>query len=478
MTLADLEKKNLWKYFLELERIPRESGNEEGVRKWLLGWAKDHGLEAFSDKTGNVFIRAAATPGYEHRTPVALQGHMDMVCVKREGSTHDFSKDPIEVVVDGDWLAAKDTSLGGDDGIAIAIGLDVLTDPACKHGPLELIFTISEETGMDGANGLDGKDVKSRLLLNLDSENEGVLFIGCAGGLHTTATMPIKKAEVPAGWKGYALTIGGLCGGHSGDEIHKERANAIKVAARLLRGQHLMLSSFEGGTRMNVIPSSCKVVFQIPEKDAAAFEAHVAKTGSIIKSEYAVSDPDLAFSLNGAPVAKEAADASQSGAFVQALFCTFHGVYAMSQTMAGLVETSSNLAIVSMRDGRFFVTTSQRSSVESRKYLLSNLIGDVLRMAGMQVVVDAAYPSWEPNPKSKLAALAAKIYQEYTGKEMKITAIHAGLECGIINSKVAGMDSVSFGPQMRAIHSVDEHLSISSSERTSDYVKHLLSALS
>lgn len=478
MTKTDLERKNLWKYFLKLETIPRESGNEEGVRSWLLGWAKEHGFEAFSDKAGNVFIRANATPGYENRTPVALQGHMDMVCVKRETSTHDFTKDPIEVEVDGDWLTAKDTSLGGDDGIAIAIGLDVLTDPACKHGPLELIYTVSEETGMDGANGLDGKDVRSRLLLNLDSENEGVLFIGCAGGLHTTGTLAYKTGKVPSGWKGYTLTVGGLRGGHSGDEIHKERANAIKVAARLLRGQErIMLDSFEGGTRMNVIPSSCKITFQIPEQESKAFEQRLQEMAEKIRNEYRVSDPQLAVTLTEGPAAKEAADQHQSASFIRMLFLIFHGVYAMSQTLQGLVETSSNLAIVSMKEGRFFATTSQRSSVESRKYLVSDLVGDIMRGAGMQVVVDAAYPSWEPDTKSKLAATAAKVYKEYTGKDMVVTAIHAGLECGIINSKVKGMDSVSFGPQMRGIHSVDEHLSISSSERAADYVKHLLSVL-
>ena len=441
MTKTDLERKNLWKYFLKLETIPRESGNEEGVRSWLLGWAKEHGFEAFSDKAGNVFIRANATPGYENRTPVALQGHMDMVCVKRETSTHDFTKDPIEVEVDGDWLTAKDTSLGG-------------------------------------ANGLDGKDVRSRLLLNLDSENEGVLFIGCAGGLHTTGTLAYKTGKVPSGWKGYTLTVGGLRGGHSGDEIHKERANAIKVAARLLRGQErIMLDSFEGGTRMNVIPSSCKVTFQIPEQESKAFEQRLQEMAEKIRNEYRVSDPQLAVTLTEGPAAKEAVDQHQSASFIRMLFLIFHGVYAMSQTLQGLVETSSNLAIVSMKEGRFFATTSQRSSVESRKYLVSDLVGDIMRGAGMQVVVDAAYPSWEPDTKSKLAATAAKVYKEYTGKDMVVTAIHAGLECGIINSKVKEMDSVSFGPQMRGIHSVDEHLSISSSERAADYVKHLLSVL-
>ncbi len=478
MTLEDLQKKNLWKYFLELEKIPRESGNEKGVRTWLLGWTKEHGFEASSDKAGNVIIRAQATKGYEHRIPVALQGHMDMVCVKREGSTHDFTKDPIEVEVDGEWLHARDTSLGGDDGIAIALGLDVITDPACKHGPLELIYTVSEETGMDGAVGLEGNEIRSKMLLNLDSENEGVLFIGCAGGLHTTGQMPIRQEKVPSGWKGYTLNVQGLCGGHSGDEIHKERANAIKVASRLLKDQtHIMLSSFEGGARMNVIPFCANVSFQIPENEASAFEARVKESAKDIRNEYQYNDPDICISLNEAEVAKQAASCEQSRSFITSLFLAFHGVYAMSQTIRGLVETSSNLAIVSMKEGKFFATTSQRSSVESRKLLVSDMIAETFKRAGMDVVVDGSYPAWEPNPKSRLAKITAEAYKKFTGKEMVVTAIHAGLECGIINSKVPGMDSVSLGPQMKAIHSVDEKLSIPSSEKMASFVKHLLSIL-
>lgn len=478
MTLETLRQKPLWDYFLQLEQIPRESGNEAGVRAWLLSWAKEHGFEAFADEAGNVIIRAKATPGCEDRPSVALQGHMDMVCVKRPGSTHDFAKDPIEVVVDGDWLCAKDTSLGGDDGIATAIALDALTDSDLRHGPIEVILTRCEETGMDGANGIQGKDIQSRLLLNLDSEDEGILYIGCAGGMHTTGTMPVRLETVPLDWKGYRLDVTGGLGGHSGGEIHKQRANAMKVAARALVGQkHLMLASYEGGTKMNVIPSSCVVTFAIPEDDAAAFERHVAEVRGVLKAEYRDTDPGIDLALNPVPRPEKAAYEKQSRDFIRALFICPHGVYAMSTTLQGIVETSSNLAIVSMAGGVFSVKASHRSSVDSRKHLVSDLMAETLKGAGMDVVQDGEYPSWTPDPDSKLAKFVADSYQEFFGRKMEVTAIHAGLECGIINCKVPGMDSVSLGPQMRDIHSVDEHLSISSSERADAFIKHLLATI-
>lgn len=477
-TIEQLKKNRLWEYFLELEQIPRESGNEAGVRAWLLAWAKARGLESFSDKAGNVFIRKSATPGYEKRSSVAMQGHMDMVCVKRNGSTHDFTKDPIDVRVDGDWLCAKDTSLGGDDGIAIAIALDVLDDDTIKHGPLEAIFTFSEETGMDGAFGIDGTKIQSRKLLNLDSEDEGILFIGCAGGIHTDATMKADEETIPLDWKAHTLTVSGGLGGHSGGEIHKERANAIKVGARLLSSlRHVMLYSYEGGTKMNVIPSSCTIGFAIPEEDEARLQETFTLLSGNLKAEYAVNDPGITIALADASRPKMAASPAQSVKFIRALYTAPHGVYAWSQTLKGIVETSSNLAIVTMKDGNFSVRESHRSSVASRKNLIADMAGKVFEGAGMKVTHEGDYPAWTPDPSSPLAGFCAKAYKEYTGKEMKVTAIHAGLECGVINSKVPGMDSVSFGPQMRDIHSVDEHLSISSSEQAAGFVRHLLSII-
>ncbi|MCH3907268.1 MAG: aminoacyl-histidine dipeptidase [Sphaerochaeta sp.] len=479
-TIEQLKQKNLWKYFLELEQIPRESGNEEGVRRWLLSWAKEHGLQAFADETGNVIIRKDATKGYEHHSPVALQGHMDMVCVKRPGSTHDFTKDPIDVMVDGDWLCAKDTSLGGDDGIAIAIALDVLSDPSVQHGPLEAIFTISEETGMNGAFGIKEKDIRSRKLLNLDSEDEGILYIGCAGGKEVEGTLDCNMETIPLDWNAYRLDVSGLLGGHSGGEIHKQRANAIKLAARLLVQQkHLMIFSIQGGTKRNVIPSSCEVGFAVPEEEEKSLTENMANLQEALKTEYRNNDPSIKLTLEKTERPRAAASTKTSKQFIRSLFLAPHGVYAYetSEELKGIVETSSNLAIVSTDGKQFKVVTSHRSSVISRRDLVAELCGEALLSGGMKVTYTGAYPAWLPNPDSPLAHFCAQAYHEYTGKEMKVTAIHAGLECGLINDTVKGMDSVSFGPQMRDIHSVDEHLSISSSERCDGFLKHLLSII-
>lgn len=479
-TIEELKKQNLWKYFLELEQIPRESGNEEGVRRWLLSWAKDHGLEAFADETGNVIIRKDASKGYEHRSPVALQGHMDMVCVKRPGSVHDFKKDPIDVTVDGEYLCAKDTSLGGDDGVAIAIALDVLSDPTVKHGPLEAIFTISEETGMNGAFGIKEQDIRSRKLLNLDSEDEGILYIGCAGGKEVEGTLDCNMETIPLDWNAYQLDIEGLLGGHSGGEIHKQRANAIKLASRLLiELKHLMIFFAEGGTKRNVIPSACTIKFAVPEEEESALIKQSENMRQAFREEYKLTDPNISLRLKKTERPRMAASTKTSKQFVRALFLAPHGVYSYetSDELKGIVETSSNLAIVSTNEKQFKVVTSHRSSVLSRRDLVAKMCGEALLTAGMQVTYTGDYPAWRPDPSSPLARFCAKAYKEYTGNDMKITAIHAGLECGLINSTVKGMDSVSFGPQMHDIHSVDEHLSIPSSERCDGFVKHLLSII-
>jgi len=479
-TLDALKKKNLWKNFLELEQIPRESGNEAGVRQWLLSWAKAQGLEAFADETGNVFIRKEASKGYEHRSSVALQGHMDMVCVKRPGSTHDFKKDPIEVVVDGDCLHAKDTSLGGDNGIAIALILDILSDPSVNHGPLEAIFTISEETGLTGAYGLKEKEIHSRKLLNLDSEEEGILFIGCAGGKEVEGTLDVNMETIPLDWNAYTLSVDGLLGGHSGGEIDKQRANAIKLASRLLvELKHQMIFSLAGGTRRNVIPSACTVGFAVPEEEEPLLQDTLARLRAEVETEYRNTDPNIKLSLEKTDRPKLGASAKISKQFIRALFVAPHGVYAYetSKELEGIVETSSNLAIVNLEGNQFKVITSHRSSILSRRDMVAKMCGEALLTAGMSVTYLGAYPAWLPDPKSKLAGFCAKAYKDYTGKEMKVTAIHAGLECGIINSTVKGMDSVSFGPQMYDVHSVNEHLSIASAERCDGFVKHLLSII-
>lgn len=473
-----LENQRLWSYFSELSQIPRESGNEEGVRQFLLAFAKKNNLVAIVDTIGNVILRKKAYPGYEKRPSVALQGHMDMVCVKTEESDHDFATDPIILVRDGDTLRAKDTTLGGDNGIAVAMIMDILADPEGKHGPLEAIFTVSEETGLTGAFNIEKDMVESRLLINLDSEEEGVLYIGCAGGLEVDAKLPAKLETIPSDYEGFCLTANGLLGGHSGGEIHKQRANAIKVVARALASvKTKMLFACEGGTKRNVIPSICSMSFAAPKSERKAIEEAVQKSFAEQKDEFAISDPGLNLELKNSKLPKQAASSAQSEAFIRSLYIAPHGVDAMSMTIPGIVETSSNLAIVRFEDGIFSVTSSHRSSILSSRDDVAHRFGQALVSCGASVEYVGAYPSWKPNPDSALTKFCAKAYEEYAHKKPVITAIHAGLECGIINSKVPGMDSVSFGPNMADVHSVKERLSLSSVERISGFTRHLLSII-
>ncbi|MDY0243748.1 MAG: aminoacyl-histidine dipeptidase [Sphaerochaeta sp.] len=473
-----LKPQALWNYFSDLSDIPRESGNEEGVRQFLLAFAKEHELEAVVDAVGNVIMRKKAYPGFEKRPSVALQGHMDMVCVKEAWSTHDFEKDPIELVQDGDFLKANGTTLGGDNGIAIALALDILADKEAKHGPLEAIFTISEETGLTGAFNIEQDKVQSRLLINLDSEEEGVLYIGCAGGIEVDVTLPVQWEAVPSSFKAFTLTADGMLGGHSGGEIHKQRANAIKVATRALSQIHsCMVFKAEGGTKRNVIPSVCTLSFAVPSGEIETLKAFVSQTQQMLSDEYALNDPDIRLTLEETDVPKKAVDGTISKQLLTSLYAAPHGVDAMSFRIPGIVETSSNLAILRLDEEAFHVTSSHRSSVLSARDDIARRFASVFTLAGAKTTFVGAYPAWTPNPDSALTGFCEKAYEEYTGKKPEITAIHAGLECGIINSRIPGMDSVSFGPDMFDVHSTKERISIPSVERISGFTRHLLSII-
>ncbi|AEC03049.1 aminoacyl-histidine dipeptidase [Parasphaerochaeta coccoides] len=483
--IEGLEPKGLWEYFYHLEQIPRESGNEEGVRRWLVEFAKKQRLEHFVDGTGNVIIRKPATPGYEGRSSVALQGHMDMVCVKKPGSTHNFLTDPVFLVRDGDWIRAKDTSLGADNGIAVAMIMDVFTDSEAVHGPLEAIFTVSEETGLDGAFGLDESLIRSRKLINLDSEEEGVFYIGCAGGNEIRGVNDAPATtEIPSSYTSWKLEIDGLKGGHSGAEINLQRGNAIKLAARILSAVlksniPLLISSYEGGYKRNVIPSTATVVFSIPKERSDELKVMVSRTESILMAENAVEEPELEVRLSATePLQGTALSAKISASLVKALHVAPHGVDTFSKTIPGIVETSSNLAIITASPCGIEVVSSHRSSVESaRDDVAERMMTSLGEIAGLETHVEGAYPSWTPNPSSPLAEFCRKAYAHYAGAEPVVTAIHAGLECGIINSKIPGMDSVSFGPDMEGVHSTAERLSISSVSRTAEFLRYLLKTI-
>lgn len=461
-------------YFRQISRIPRGSGNEEGMRQFLLKWASENGFKAFKDESGNIIVRCPATKGYEGKKPVCLQGHMDMVCVKNEGVVHDFEKDPIELVEDGDFLRANGTTLGGDNGIAVAMTMALFTDKEAVHGPLEALFTYSEETGMDGAFAIQAKDLESRKLINLDSEEEGVIYIGCAGGIDLTASLEGKKEAVPAGWKTVELSVSGLKGGHSGGEIHHQRLNAIKAAARMLcacteKRIDMRICSFNGGVRRNVIPSSCKCVFAVPEDVSSV----IRKSFEEIYQENRFEEPDFSYSL-------EKADASTcfsretSEKFVKLVCAAPHGVHTFSKAVEGVVETSDNLAIVTSDENGFSFEVSVRSLIESAKQDFVYSIKYIFDSFGCNCEVGGEYPAWAPDPDSPLAGFCARAWKDKTGKDAVVTSIHAGLECGVINSRIDGMDSVSIGPDLFDVHSSKEHLSISSVKRMYSFVKHLV----
>lgn len=473
-------------YFKQICQIPRESHNEEGMRQYLLAWAKENDLEAIRDQAGNIIVKKPATPGFENVPSVALQGHMDMVCVKTPESDHDFTKDPIEVYEDGDYLRAKGTSLGGDNGIAVAMAMAVFTDPSAQHGPLEAIFTFAEETGMDGAFALDASVVDSKKLINLDSEEEGVIYIGCAGGIDLVGSLETELDDVPENWETVEISVGGLKGGHSGAEIDRGRANAVTVLSRLLMsidelGTPFMINAFNGGTRRNVIPSSasCRICF--PAETKKQTMTHLLAEFQNIQQENRIEEPGLEIHKHctacGAKKAEKAISPEVSAIIAKALFACPHGVLSMSKAIPGVVETSDNLAIVNVNDGKLHLEISVRSNIESAKYFLVNRIKAILESFGIDCKIGNGYPSWAPNPDSELAKFCADAYEQMTGKKAVITAIHAGLECGVISSKVPGMDSVSIGPNLYDVHSTNEHLSISSSKRMYDYLKKLLSII-
>ena len=477
---------DVFDYFRQLCTIPRESGNEEGVRNFLLSWAKENGFEGIRDAAGNVILRTGATPGYEDVPPVALQGHMDMVCVKVPGSNHDFLNDPIDVYEDGDFLKARETSLGGDDGVAIATAMALFTDPDAKHGPLEAIFTFSEETGMDGAFGLDGSLVKSRKMINIDSDEEGIIYIGCAGGIDLVGDATYEMEDVPEDWDTLEISVSGLKGGHSGGEIHHQRVNAISALARMLvsiedTSVPFRLARFEGGTKRNVIPSFAKASVCVPEESKHDVVAKIVETFNLIKEENRFEEPGISLSKccshHGAVRMDKALDTDATLLLCKALFCCPHGVFSMSKAISGIVETSDNLAIVRLENGKMNLQISVRSSIDSAKYYLVNIIRTIFEGFGISCTIGDGYPAWTPDPDSKLAQFCARAFEEKFGRKPQVTAIHAGLECGVINSKCPGMDSVSIGPQMYDIHSTDERLSISSTRRTYEFVKYLLSII-
>jgi len=462
--LSSLEPSSVWNYFKEILEIPRPSKKEEKIIAYLLDFGKKHHLETLQDEIGNVLIRKPATPGFENRKSVVLQSHVDMVCEKNSDKVHDFEKDPIDTFIKDDWVYAKGTTLGADDGIGIAAQLALLSAKTIEHGPIECLFTIDEETGLTGAFELQPGFLQSDILLNLDSEDEGQLFIGCAGGQDTLAWLPYDKEEVPNGYAAYKIMVSGLKGGHSGDEINKGLGNANKLLNRFLWESRtalgLLLSYFDGGNLRNAIAREAYAIVLVPEGNETNLIGFTQNYQEIFRSEYRKMEPDLSFNCSKAEMPDFIIDKDSVDELLNAIYACPHGVTAMSQDIDDFVETSTNLASVKMKEDEILITTSQRSSVESAKTDVCNMVASVFHLAGARIQHSDGYPGWKPNPDSKIMAITESSYKKLFKTDPEVLAIHAGLECGLIGDKYPDMDMVSFGPTIKGAHSPDERIDI------------------
>jgi dipeptidase D len=463
--LESLEPKTMWSYFLELSKIPRGSKNEAAAAAWVADQAKALGCEVERDEVGNVIIRKKATPGKENRPTVCLQAHVDMVCEKNEGTDHDFTRDPIQIWKDGDLLRAKGTTLGADNGIGVSAALAVLASKDLAHGPIEALITIDEETGLTGANGLQPGRLKAKFLLNLDSEEEGFLTIGCAGGVDTIASRKLTRTAPPAGARAYRLKVFGLKGGHSGIDINAGRGNAIRILAQLLGflkpAFGLALASIKGGNKRNAIPREASaILFLDPAKEQALREA-LASHEAHWRAAFGAFDPGLHLALEASEAA-QAMSPADADALINLLLSLPHGVEAMSPDIKGLVQTSTNMGVIETHDDVVEVNLLTRSSIDASKVALSERIAATCALGGFQSHTTGGYPGWKPEPDASLVRIVNDANQTVFGKPLEIMAIHAGLECGLIGEKYAGMEMVSFGPSMWDVHTPDEHVSVPS----------------
>lgn len=463
--LAALEPKALWTYFFELSKIPRGSKAEAAAAAWVAEQGRLLGCEVDQDAVGNVLIRKKATPGKEGHPGLVMQAHVDMVCEKNEGTQHDFTKDPIQLRRVGDHLYATGTTLGADNGIGVCAGLAILASKDVAHGPIELLVTIDEETGLTGANNLQSGWMKAKYLLNLDSEEEGYLTIGCAGGIDTIATRKLTLAAPAAGKKAFRLKVFGLKGGHSGIDINTGRGNAIRLLGQVLGAMMprfgMELASVKGGNKRNAIPREASAYFFMDPSQEAAFKAELAQHEAHWKAAFGAFDPGLAFALE-AGQADQAMSAEDAVSVVALLLTAPHGVEAMSPDIPGLVQTSTNMGVIDTKDGQVEVNFLSRSSIDPSKFALSERIAAACTMAGFASHLVGGYPGWKPEPDASLVKTVNDVNQQLFGKPLEIMAIHAGLECGIIGEKYPGMEMVSFGPDMWDVHTPDEHVSIPS----------------
>ncbi len=481
MNIDHPKTKETLKWFAEISKIPRCSKKEERISQWLVEWAVSNHFEYKLDKVRNICIKVPASQGFEKAPIVVIQGHMDMVCEKTPESRHDFSKDPIELVYDGEWLKANGTTLGADNGIALAMAMALALDKDTPHPPLELLFTVDEETGLTGANSLEPGFINGRILINVDSEDEGVFTVGCAGGINTNLYLPLCFETSPSGLETYLLRAGNMKGGHSGIDIAKEKANAIKVMCRLLevlsKVTPVHVANIQGGSAHNAIPRDCTATILLDAKNVEQVKKKIGEMQSVLREEYKNTEPDLSLSLDTCDPADQCLGIAESERLVQFIRVIPHGVAAMSTDIANLVETSNNLARVWIENGEINVLSSQRSSVVSRLQALTSRIEDVAKLAGGRAKSSDGYPPWQPNMDSPLLARSLKLYRSLFNKEPVVEVIHAGLECGIIADRNVGMDMISIGPDLRYPHCPDEKVHVGTIGMVWDFMAELLKDL-
>lgn len=474
-----LKPQSVFECFAQVNKVPRPSKREERMIEFLLEYGRSLGLDTRRDETGNVIIRKPATPGMEERKTVILQSHMDMVCEKNADLDFDFDRDAIQTYIDGDWMKAKGTTLGADDGIGVAMEMALLAATDVKHGPLECVFTRDEETGLTGAEGMGTDFMTGQYLINLDSEDEGELFVSCAGGCRTAATFRYEEKQTPQNQFFASLCVKGLTGGHSGDDIDKKRANANKLLTRFLylelKKMPVLIADIQAGGLHNAIPREARATIAVPESMKETLRVDWNLFAADVEEEFRVTEPTMEFLLETAEPTPTVVDRQTGHRLIMALQGVSNGVFAMSQDIA-LVETSSNLASIRMVPERktIEINSSQRSSLLSARHNMANTVAAVFELAGAEVEIGEGYPGWKPNPDSHLLRVAVAEYKRLFGKEPVVRGIHAGLECGLFSEKYPGLDMVSLGPTLRGVHSPDEKLLIP----TVDMVwRHLLAIL-
>ena len=450
--------------FAEINKVPRPSKKEEKIIAFLKAFGESLGLPTKVDETGNVCISKPATPGHENRKKVILQSHMDMVCEKNKDVDFDFENDAIQTYVDGEWLRAKGTTLGADDGIGVAMEMAILKSSDIEHGPIECVFTRDEETGLTGAMGMKSDFMDGDYLINLDSEDEGQIFVSCAGGVRTTATYPFTTEAIPSNYYTFRIGVKGLMGGHSGDDINKKRANANKLLVRFLINEmekfDLRLVDIQSGGLHNAIPREGYAICAIPLDKKDALRADLNVYIAEVEEEFSVTEKTITFTLESTDNATEGMERAAMRKMLLSLHAVHNGVFAMSQDIDWLVETSSNLASIHKEADSIVVITSQRSSVGSACQNMASVVRAAFELGGAKVVTNEGYPGWKLNPKSEIVKIAKESYEQLFGKEPRILAIHAGLECGLFSEKYPSLDMVSFGPTLRGVHSPDERLLI------------------